>query len=168
MNIFILDKDPVLAAQFACNQHVLKQTVESAQMLSTAHHIMGSRKEIKKKSFIDQKGNLISLYQPTHLYHPCSLWVRENKSNYLWLCTHALALCHEYTRRYGRIHKSQALIELFPFNFPHHLKEGELTDFAQAMPEKYKNVDAVKAYRDYYKGEKSSFAKWKLEKPEWW
>jgi hypothetical protein len=43
-----------------------------------------------------------------------------------------------------------------------------LTPFAQAMPEQYKNKCAVTAYRAYYRGEKSSFATWKKNKPLWW
>jgi hypothetical protein len=36
------------------------------------------------------------------------------------------------------------------------------------MPEQYKNADAVTAYRAYYLGEKTKFAKWKLGNvPEW-
>jgi hypothetical protein len=37
------------------------------------------------------------------------------------------------------------------------------------MPDKYKNSDAVQAYRDYYIHEKSRFDKWKFtEPPEWY
>jgi hypothetical protein len=37
MNIFYLDKDPKIAAQFHCDKHVVKMIIETAQMLSTAH-----------------------------------------------------------------------------------------------------------------------------------
>ena len=40
MNIFILDTDPIVAAQWQCDKHVVKMIVESAQMLSTAHRIL--------------------------------------------------------------------------------------------------------------------------------
>ena len=40
MNIFILDEDPVQAAQLQCDKHVVKMIVESAQMLSTAHRML--------------------------------------------------------------------------------------------------------------------------------
>jgi len=33
MNLFILDKDPVKAAQLQCDKHVVKMIVESGQML---------------------------------------------------------------------------------------------------------------------------------------
>ena len=40
MNIFYLDKDPVVAAQMMCDKHVVKMILESAQMLSTAHRVL--------------------------------------------------------------------------------------------------------------------------------
>jgi len=40
MNIFILDKDPVVAAQMLCDKHVPKMLVESGQMLSTVHRLL--------------------------------------------------------------------------------------------------------------------------------
>ena len=40
MNIFVLDKDPHIAAQMHCDKHVPKMIVESAQMLSTAHRLL--------------------------------------------------------------------------------------------------------------------------------
>jgi hypothetical protein len=39
------------------------------------------------------------------------------------------------------------------------------------MPDKYKNpANAIKAYRDFYIGEKARFAKWTLpaQPPDWW
>ena len=43
-----------------------------------------------------------------------------------------------------------------------------MTPFAQAMPDKYKHKNAVKAYRNYYNGEKLSIATWKKRKqPNW-
>ena len=40
MNIFILDKNPITAAQMLCDRHVPKMIVESGQMLSTAHRLL--------------------------------------------------------------------------------------------------------------------------------
>lgn len=49
------------------------------------------------------------------------------------------------------------------------IPDGPLTPFAQAMPDQYKDADAVKAYRAYYIGEKKAFAKWKAgNTPKWW
>ena len=43
MNIFVLDTDPVLAAQMHCDKHVPKMVVEAAQMMASA---LGVCKEI--------------------------------------------------------------------------------------------------------------------------
>ena len=40
MNIFYLDHNPLLSAQYHCDKHVCKMIVEYAQMLSTAHRIV--------------------------------------------------------------------------------------------------------------------------------
>lgn len=107
-------------------------------------------------------------YKPTHRNHPCTLWVASSKANYDWLCAHAKAMCAEYTRRYHRRHKTEDVIDQMcnaQLTFPNH----ELTPFAQALPEQYRNEDAVVAYRKYYMQEKSSFAEWNhSNKPDWW
>ena len=51
MNIFILNTDPVIAAQEQCDKHVVKMILESAQMLSTAHRMLdGSETRRPSKS----------------------------------------------------------------------------------------------------------------------
>ena len=40
MNLFILDRNPIIAAQDQCDKHVVKMIVESAQMLSTVHRML--------------------------------------------------------------------------------------------------------------------------------
>ena len=76
-------------------------------------------------------------------------------------------MSEEYTRRYGRVHKSQAVIE-WCARLPIKFSDKEQTPFAQAMPQQYKNPCAVTAYRAYYHGEKAAFATWKSDTPAWW
>ena len=45
MNIFILDKNPIKAAQLQCDKHVVKMIVESGQMLSTVHRMVDGKME---------------------------------------------------------------------------------------------------------------------------
>lgn len=152
MNIFVLSKNPILAAQMQCDKHVVKMILESAQMLST----------------IQSKHGISTKYKPTHINHPCTIWAGTTQSNYRWLLTHAKALCEEYTKRYNKIHACQELIDGVLSFVPTQIPDSGLTDFVQAMPDKYKQEDPVQAYRDYYIGEKNSFAKWKLgNQPEW-
>ena len=135
-----------------CDKHVVKMTLETTQLLSTALH----------------KHGVSGPYKMTHENHPCTIWAATNRENFIWLGKHGLALCKEYTKRYGKIHKCQDIIEGNVICFNGVLPEGKMTDFVQAMPEQYRQVDPVEAYRAYYKGEKSRFAKWKnVEKPEW-
>ena len=151
MNIFVVDEDPEIAARQLCDKHVVKMILESAQMLCTVAHNHGFNAPYKK----------------AHPKHPCTLWVGKSAENWQWLITHGLAMAEEYTRRYGRVHKSEAVIRWcarLPLGFP----QKGLTPFAQAMPEQYKNECAVTAYRAYYQGEKAAFATWKSEVPQWW
>ena len=40
MNIFYLDTNPALCAEYHCDKHVVKMIIEYAQMLSTAHRVI--------------------------------------------------------------------------------------------------------------------------------
>jgi hypothetical protein len=125
--------------------------LESAQMLCTAHW----------------QGGSMAPYKPTHINHPCSIWVRESLDNYNFLCKLAMALCKEYTKRYNKIHKTQKVIEWCIKNKPKISSLG-LTKFAQAMPDEYKDKNPVKAYRNYYINEKKSFLRYTNSKiPKW-
>ena len=78
MNIFYLDKNPVVAAQMQCDKHVVKMILESAQMLSTAHRVLDGNE------YADKKG----LYKMAHKNHPSTIWARSSLENYVWLFDH--------------------------------------------------------------------------------
>ena len=86
MNIFILDEDPVVAAQAQCDKHVVKMVLESAQMLSTTHRLLGENHQV--------------FYKTVHKNHPCTVWTRRSSGNYLWHLEHWTALCDEYRHLY--------------------------------------------------------------------
>lgn len=154
MNIFVLDKDPRLAARALCDKHVCKMIIETTQLLCNP---------------------LTDLpdcpYKRTHWNHPCAKWARESLFNYNWLINHGVYLGHEFYYRYGHDHKCYNDI-LWAANNAYRIKfpQIEMTPFAQCMPDKYKQEDAVQAYRAYYIGEKNRFAKWNhaTPMPEWW
>lgn len=152
LNIFVLDRNPAKAARQQMDKHVVKMVLETAQMLCSALHRY-------KCSCVP--------YKQTHINHPCTLWAGETSQNYLWLCYHGLTLAHEYMERYNKKHKSTDVI-LWCYYQKHHIPKGPLTAWAQAMPVKYKHVDPVIAYRQYYRAEKADIATWKRNKPEWW
>lgn len=144
-------------------------------MLSTAHRVLdGHEYTVKqngrriKRWFLDSSLELL-VYKASHINHPCNLWVREYDSNYLWLHEHALALCAEYTRRYDRVHACQQMLSGPLSATPKMIRSSIfLTEFAQAMPDQYKDPDPIYAYRLFYIHDKSRFAKWRLGNvPEW-
>ena len=154
MNLFVLDKDPVKAAQLQCDKHVVKMILESAQLLCGVHHM------------VEPQNDEVP-YRLSHKNHPCSIWARKSLTNYLWLCELGLELSKEYTYRYGKRHKSQDVIEWCIENKPNIPDEG-FTEPARAMPEQYKVKSVVESYRNYYNGEKVSFSKWKNRQTPIW
>jgi hypothetical protein len=138
MNIFILDENPKLCAQYHCDKHVVKMILEHVQMLST----------------VSGHG-----YKPTHKNHPCTKWVAESLDNYFWLVELTTELNNEWQYRYGHTknHKSYDMMLTLPVP---NLPQIGLTPFAQAMPTYCRDIDAVTAYRTYYRLEKQSILKY--------
>jgi hypothetical protein len=158
MNLFVLDSDFDKCAQFHIDKHIVKIPVETAQVLCTANWINGKE----------------APYKLSHKNNPISLWVAASQQNYDWTINYGLALCAEYTYRYGRIHASEAVIKWCYVNRPI-LPNIGLTPHYQAMPECLRvSGDAVSAYRKYYVNCKvydnagNPMLKWtKRNKPEW-
>lgn len=153
MNIFILDNDTKKSAQYHCDKHVVKMIVEYAQILSTACRLSG-----------EDAG-----YRITHKNHPCTKWACESITNWIYLRQLLQDLHKEWQFRFNhpenKLHKSFEVAMNLPVP---KLPMQPITPFAQAMPEKYRNENAVKAYRDYYNGDKQHLAAWKKrEKPPW-
>ena len=171
MNIFVLDTDAAQAARMMCDKHVIKMILESCQLLSTAHHVLDGDELLvnsgkrKYKTFVCTKKNIC---KATMINHPCTIWTRETRANYIWLWRHAYALCKEYTQRYEKIHAMESMLLNDLYDPPVNIPKGKLTPFAQAMPDQYRDENPVVAYRKYYINEKVQFAKWKnSQTPEW-
>ncbi len=152
MNIFVLDRNIDKIAEYHTDKHVVKMIVETAQLLCTAHW----------------ENNSQAPYKKTHPKHPSAIWARSSVENYLWLCKLGLALCSEYTYRYGKTHKTKTVIDWCLTNVPDLPKIG-LTNFALAMPNQYKTKDAIVSYRKYYIEDKQHLASWKKRQvPSWY
>ena len=148
MNIFILDNDPVIAAQLQCDKHVVKMIVESD----------------------DDRENI--LYKACHYNHPSTVWTRENCQNYKWHYKHFIALCDEYTFRYGKLHATDAKLRSILRNPPWEIKHAKaLTPFKLAMSDNPECIteDAVESYRNFYKTKAKRFKMvWsKRQVPAW-
>ena len=153
MNIFYLDKCPVKAAQVQYNKHVVKMILESAQMLCTAHHCYGDKYQVENVP-----------YKQAHLNHPSTVWTRRSKSTYMWLYNHMIALGDEYKKRYGKTHLSITKCKDFLAIPPRHIQGDDWCQPPQAMPDEYKDECSIKAYWNYYIGEKHIVANPNKEK----
>ena len=134
MNIFAVDQCPIVSGSVLPDKVTVKMVLETAQMLSTA---------VRQHGYDGD-----DVYKTAHLNHPCSIWCRLNQDNFFWLYLHGIALSDEYTKRYGKVHKSLAIIErcgellgLLPV--------GELTPHPQCMPDEFKHTNTQVAYKKY-------------------
>jgi hypothetical protein len=167
MNIFYLDKDPIIAAQYHCDKHVVKMIVETAQLLSTAHRyndgeevteLNGNGRRMKRYKLRDAREQ--TLYLATHANHPSAVWCRQDADNYNWLYTLFIALLDEYKYRYKRDHACTKLIDTLR-ELPNCINTKPFTEPPPAMPLScVVKGDSVQSYRKYYINEKKHFAKW--------
>ena len=137
MNIFYLHKNPIKAAQYQYNKHVVKMILESAQMLCAAHHVIGNPDDPP--------------YKLAHKNHPSTIWVRESIFHYDWLWNHMMALGDEYTKRYGKTHLSITKMNDYEMYWaPLGMPSPEFKQPPQCMPDEYKHKDSITAYWQYY------------------
>jgi hypothetical protein len=154
MNLFILDNDPVLSAQYHCNKHVVQMIREGLWILRAA------------KFKLD-----LSIDEPGWGDHPLTGWAIDSIGNFTWLKNHTLALVAEYQHRYGKRHAfadelDKLIDDTASIALP---KSGNLLPFLQIVPEDCKRDTAVEAYRHYYNTHKYEFAVWtNREPPSWW
>lgn len=187
MNIFVLDKDPIVAAQLQCDKHVVKMVTESAQMLSTVHRVLDGvpvKKPSKSGKTMRTHYDLYEgqddlemetlLMDNVHEKHPCTLWSMINTANYDWHWEHLKALCEEYTYRYHtekepyKMHKVERIDPVVGFSLLHALsnhprnlpKSNKMTPFPLAMksnPECMFEGDPVRSYREFYQTKQYRF-----------
>ena len=179
MNIFYLSHNPVECAKFHVDRHTTKMVLEYAQLLSTAHRVLDgvelnglSASGRKKKFWTLGDSRDYTLYKATHIHHPSAVWARQSVENYLWLANMLIALCEEYTYRYGKIHKTErdGLAYVLLKNIPHNIRNSGFTQPTPAMPDEVKIVgDSLASYRNYYIKNKAHLASWKKRNiPEWY
>lgn len=141
MNIFYLDRNADLAAHKHCDQHVNKMILESAQLLSTAVHVLGFPNSRK-------------IYKATHEKHPCTLWLTQRLENCRWLYNLAFHLNEERLPRFGSLepHKSLEIARNAYLTLWDNIDSFYEHDasVALAMPDECKTDDPVQSYKNYY------------------
>lgn len=114
MNIFAVSDCPVTCAKALDNKRLVKMTLETAQLLCGAVVVCGGQ----------------APYKLTHKNHPAAVWARKSQGNYLWLIAHFKALGAEYTKRFGKTHKSITVCLEAVENGACLLPQGDRTQFA--------------------------------------
>lgn len=161
MQIFILDENIEKNVQYYCDKHIIKILTEICQIMCTIYQKNTIYKNLPK-----------FIYKSTHEKHPCVLWGSESLENFKYCINLAEAIYNEYQYRYNRPDKHSKAITIINYLKKYYItipfKKYNLTSFVQVMPEKYKKLNPIKAYRDYYINEKSHLFKWtKRNKPYW-
>ncbi len=155
MNIFFLslDYDPTEAARFYVDKHVIKIITEINQMAANAY----------------KPG--IAPYKITHKNHPMTKWCCASLGNFQWAINHCLALCAEYTHRYGKVHKGEVVANWYLLNLPPLPDLGFQSPpqcFGAFQDECFSLNNTALAYRNYYIRAKSHLFHWKNRgAPNW-
>jgi hypothetical protein len=150
MNIFYLDKSPIVSAKAMTNKHVVKMILETAQLMSTAHHVLDGDNLIVNRNRI---------YKKTHVNHPSAIWVRESIGNYLWTRDHLYALLQEYAIRFNKSVNDHKTYDVFTNLFypPLHINSNfDTTPMRIAITDTKHHVpnNPIASYRNYYIAEK--------------
>jgi len=162
MNIFVLDRDPDIAAKYHCDKHVNKMIIESCQLLSTA---------IRQHYDDDFLYNFTRPWEAMQNYNPNGRfvqWLLESKENMSWLSRLAGRLCVEFVHRNGKSHGVAPRlvgVNRVPLrSFP----DVPMTPFRYAVSTPIFD-DPVLTYRYYYVHHKRHIKIWaQSEPPIWW
>lgn len=175
MNLFLLHPDPRICAKYHCDVHVVKMILETVQLLYSCHwrhHSLQLQMDLHPPA-----------YKPTHLHHPCSLWVGYAAEHYAWALALAQALCSEYQDRTGHVHKCASHLErLEEWGYPSHTQPVPIPPvvatlrippkcqwFPLAMPDLHKRwfslwdksgsgYDAMLSYQSFYREKLQTWA----------
>ena len=156
MNIFILDNNPKISAQYHTDKHIVKMPTETAQMISFVYH--------DKEFWQEEIPGFMMGFSKTHYKHPCSIWIRESLSNFKYACELGMELFNEYQYRYQNPEGHKRAFQIFSFGMenPPKIDDFGMTPFALAMDEKYIiHESAIDNYREYYRSGKTHLFSWR-------
>ncbi len=154
MNIFWLDRDPVKAARYHCDKHVINQIKEYSQILGEALQQTGHDWDFLRDSYPD---------------HPQVKWAMRSYENWYYLKRLTNMLYLEKKYRYGGGHKSYEEgvepIDVMEVDLP----EGGVTELEITIKDAPVLDGPVESYRNYYVNHKDWEMSWtRRGKPEWW
>jgi hypothetical protein len=168
MNLFVLDRNPEVAAEYNCDVHCNKVLLEIAQMLANCFTEEKLKYAPKTKTGTARKHSYYN--------HPVSKWIRNTKENLRWALSHGFALEKERLYRGYNPHFSIDFINWVQQNIEDSVvPDGPLEEFAVAIADNkncrqilgFNSLDSVEKYRLYYKYDKP-FAKWSVRQTPTW
>ena len=150
MQIFVTSECPQACARYLDDKRVVKMVLESAQILSTVMHLLGSQR---------------APYRATHEQHPCVQWAAASYDNFQWLYHHFQELLSEYKARYDKTHACEKHLAVFSqfMDEPCYWLTDKLTPFVNCTLFK-DEPDVFTAYR------RCLYRKWATAKrlPTWY
>lgn len=157
MNIFYLDSNIELCAQYHCDMHVNKMILEGAQLLASAQHMTNPA-----------ASSIPSMYRLTHKNHPDAIWVRSSINNYLYLMDLMEALNTECQYRYEHARDHVSWTKVLDWPYPS-LPDVPFTEPPKCVHDDFKGMPStVAAYRAYYNRDKRPIASWTKRSPPTW
>ena len=141
MQILILDTDLETSARYHCDAHCIKLILEAAQLACGVHWLNG----------------VSAPYRLSHRHHPLFKWCQSSSHHYDYVVRYGLALCTEYTYRFGKRHATQSVLEWCAQNDPCLPDRGFEFVFVAGFPF---CEDVVTSYRKYFCATKMHLARW--------
>lgn len=159
MQLFILDRHPILAAQMLCDTHLRKMCLETSQILSGVmfHRHLPLRRMMPQ------------VYNP---HHPVITAI-NSPAKINWVLRYNAALHNEYFYRFGKYHAYYPLSAIYIriLYTPGIPQEENQWDFARSFKDmKCDEPDIVEAYRRYYRFKKQLIRNWNYSRrpePYW-
>ncbi len=172
MNIFVVDEDPICAAEALCDKHVPKMIVETTQILVSALRRHGASDDDVPKT---AAGNP---HKGGYRNHPSVVWAGDSFSNAHWVSLHGHELCIQFMKRFGKMHACTVQMAVISKDL-HRIPDHGLTDVALCVGKEFQDMycqthapmhEAVPIYREFYMHDKASFATWEkgVDAPDWW
>ena len=150
MNIFVTSPSPWESAVTLPDKHIVKMPLETCQMLAIVcsdkwGHNFGTIPKADGTPYATDKGAFRN--------HPCTIWANEFVTNWQWLLAHGLAMCDEYTARYGKVHTCQKTLlaakEILPTADPQGRSGKDTTPFVFAGPDEFKLDTSISIFDKY-------------------
>lgn len=162
MQIFVLDRNPLVAASSLADCHVVKMCLETAQILTA----------ILKRECCCLSN---TFPQPQNVNHPVIKAV-NTPAKIMWVYSYFENLLDEYETRFNKIHAYARFTQAYAtgLNFIHPgimNVTGSCNGLARVFTGFSTNAeDIVEAHRDYYRHKKKIINRWsytKRQEPEW-